>query len=232
MTASDRSFTFDSFPESYKPGSRRQKAEMILAVLRHELGQTTTTSVSAIDIGCATGLITRYLAGSFKSMTGIDVLPESVRTAEEENSGSNISYSLFDGQSIPYKNEAFQTVILNHVLAYVPAGSHERFLAETFRILKPGGILYLGHANNWYCLLDRKISVLSRNALIPMLSVYGEVEEYTERLITRPEEYRMFSGAVFKLFTTFVRILPSGLRHLAAILMPIHVYTVRKRQSS
>ena len=55
------------------------------------------------------------------------------------DSGQCFSFKAFDAQSIPFEAEAFDVVIANHMLYYLP--DIDRGLREIHRVLRPGGVV-------------------------------------------------------------------------------------------
>jgi phosphatidylethanolamine/phosphatidyl-N-methylethanolamine N-methyltransferase len=63
------------------------------------------------------------------------------------------------GEEMMFDNDAFDYVVLSHVLAVTP--NTEKLLAEAYRVLKPNGYLFiLNHdtPENWLGQLDRRFS--------------------------------------------------------------------------
>ena len=52
---------------------RRQKAQKILAVVRHALGREDLAGLSALDVGCSAGFISDELALAGAHTTGDDI---------------------------------------------------------------------------------------------------------------------------------------------------------------
>ena len=222
-------FSFDDFPKSYQYESRRQKAATMLAVLKAELGSRPLSGIEVLDVGCATGLVARFLSQSVRSVTGIDVLPESIAIAKKENPGPNIRYLDFDGKKMPFSDAAFDAAVLNHVLAYVPLAGQTDFVAEIFRVLRPGGLLYLGHANSLYCVFMKGVNVVLKRDLIPLLEKHGTVSEYTGRLLTDPAAFAMPQNFFSRVLSPVLKAAPGFLRGLAAAMAPVFVLAARKR---
>jgi len=53
--------------------ARRQKARKIIRVLHHYLGRDDLNGLSALDIGCSTGIIASELAADGATATGVDI---------------------------------------------------------------------------------------------------------------------------------------------------------------
>ncbi len=76
--------------------------------------------------------------------TGTDITPAMLRRAEkraQQHPAINISFQLADSQALPFKDNAFDIVVMHLILAVVP--NSEQALQEASRVLKPGGKIYL-----------------------------------------------------------------------------------------
>lgn len=90
-----------------------------------------------LDVGCGTGLIHKYMAGSNRDIHGIDVSVDSIAVAKEDN--PTINYRTYDGDVLPYESESFDLVYAICVMHHVPPAQWRNFVNEMNRVLKPGG---------------------------------------------------------------------------------------------
>ena len=101
---------------------------------------------TVLDIGCGGGGKTCYYA-TFqpKQMIGIDILPhyaeEGNSFAREKGLADRVSFMTADAAAMPFEDNTFDTIIMNDAMEHVD--KPEDTLAECFRVLKPGGYLYL-----------------------------------------------------------------------------------------
>ncbi len=98
----------------------------------------------AVDLGCGKGSYTSELAQWYGVIMGMDIVPENVSIAREhlQSDGSRKIHLLCAaGDALPLANESVDSVFLIEVLDHVP--SLRPCLEEAFRVLKPGGILFL-----------------------------------------------------------------------------------------
>lgn len=107
-----------------------------------------------LDLGCGTGEFVRRLAGAFpgaESITGVDVLPEMVGTAEAlcrppaggptPSAGPQLGFEVGDGSALRFPDGHFDFVALRHLTQLLP--DPEGVLAECRRVLRPGGWLHV-----------------------------------------------------------------------------------------
>ncbi len=95
-----------------------------------------------LEVGCGTGAVTRVLARwpGVTEVVGIDPSPIFLAKARELGRGlTNLSFKEADGRSLPFEDQAFDSVVYHTTLCHVPGP--ERALAEGFRVLRPGGWL-------------------------------------------------------------------------------------------
>ena len=105
-----------------------------------------------LDIGCGQGRLLKLLASRAHRVVGVDIDPEARRLARAElllAGLENCSLRQGDMYSLPFDDEAFDTVILDDVLA--DADEPAAALEEARRLLKSGGRLLMlastdGHA--------------------------------------------------------------------------------------
>lgn len=89
-----------------------------------------------LDLGCANGWNMSRFAQYGRSSYGLDLVPERVKLAL--NHGPVLIAS---GLEVPLASETFDVVYIQHVLHHI--GDVKRALKEVWRVLKPGGILFL-----------------------------------------------------------------------------------------
>ena len=108
-------------------------------VLVEELG-IDPRGKTALDVGSGGGLLAEEFARLGCRVTGIDPSAESVATARAhaESEGLEIEYTVGAGEQLPFPDESFDIAYCCDVLEHVD--DLGRVLAETSRVLKPGGV--------------------------------------------------------------------------------------------
>jgi 2-polyprenyl-6-hydroxyphenyl methylase/3-demethylubiquinone-9 3-methyltransferase len=94
----------------------------------------------ALDVGCGGGLLAEEFARLGTSVTGIDPSAPSIATARAHasQSGLAIAYQVGMGEQLPFDDASFDLVYCCDVLEHV--GDLDRVIAETARVLAPGGV--------------------------------------------------------------------------------------------
>jgi 2-polyprenyl-6-hydroxyphenyl methylase/3-demethylubiquinone-9 3-methyltransferase len=93
-----------------------------------------------LDVGCGGGLLAEEFARLGCQVTGIDPSEPSLETARAhaEQSGLEIDYRRGVGEQLPFEDAFFDTVYCCDVLEHVD--DLARVIAESARVLRPGGI--------------------------------------------------------------------------------------------
>jgi len=113
-----------------------------MAYFRDVLRRRGSAGGRALDIGCGAGFITEELAGLGFTATGIDPSSVAIEAARAHaiEGGLAIEYVVGVGEQLPFPDAAFDLVTCCDVLEHVR--DLDRVVAETARVLRPGG-LYL-----------------------------------------------------------------------------------------
>ena len=100
-----------------------------------------TKNKSILINGIGTGLDIPYLPEA--NYTGSDITPAMLSLAKYKSEQHNIPITLIcaDSQSLPFKDNSFDAIVMHLILAVVP--NPELALKEASRVLKPGGKIYL-----------------------------------------------------------------------------------------
>lgn len=114
-------------------------------------------SKDILEVGCGSGSLMRLLKDLKYNIQGIDISPASAKL-----SGAKIA----SATKIPFKRESFDCVISLSTIEHLYSNEAKQFLHESWRVLRPGGIIFLATANfssplryllgkNWYGYGDR-----------------------------------------------------------------------------
>jgi SAM-dependent methyltransferase len=106
-------------------------------------------AIKFLNFGCGIGKSERYVRERLPraEVYGVDVSAKSIAAARERNRAlSNVSFAVFDGESIPFDTQ-FDVVFVANVFHHVPRAEHVRTLRTLAVALKPGGLLFLFEHN-------------------------------------------------------------------------------------
>lgn len=99
----------------------------------------------ALDAGCGHGICSIVLAGRSDRVTAVDISPACIQIASQlatEHRCANIRFINQDLQFLDLKGEQFDLVWCWGVAMMAP--DPERIMRNLVRVVKPGGVIYLG----------------------------------------------------------------------------------------
>lgn len=95
-----------------------------------------------LEIGPGPGAATEWLRHKVKRLTALEVEPAAAGKLAEKYAGSNVEVVTGDAAELAYPDESFDSVGTFTMLHHVPTlALQNKILAETFRVLRPGGVL-------------------------------------------------------------------------------------------
>jgi SAM-dependent methyltransferase len=124
---------------------RTRKARKIMAVLREALVGQDLSSLRVLDVGASAGIIAGELGRVFREVVGIDIDEEGIERGRQFLTGSNQELRVGDAMNLPFEDESFDVAVLNHVYEHIPDA--RRAFDEIWRVLRPGGVVYVGAPN-------------------------------------------------------------------------------------
>jgi len=98
-----------------------------------------------LDIGCGTGTLTRDIAAALGNKTlsrctGLDAAEQMIKAAQRKAAGiPNIRFDAAVAERLPYATGSFDAAVSTFFFHHVHFELKKKVLAETARVLKPGG---------------------------------------------------------------------------------------------
>lgn len=99
--------------------------------------------VTALEIGCGTGLFTGKLLATGARITAVDLSPELLEKAREKL-GEQCTLHVADAHHLPFADASFDIVYGSSILHHLQVG---HALAEAYRVLKKGGRMMFAEPN-------------------------------------------------------------------------------------
>jgi SAM-dependent methyltransferase len=98
---------------------------------------------AALDFGCGVGRLSQALCRRFQHVSGIDISPTMIETAERLNQHEGKCRYFLNARSDLqlFQDETFSFIYSNIVLQHIAPALTKQYLAEFSRILKPDGLL-------------------------------------------------------------------------------------------
>lgn len=99
-----------------------------------------------LELGCGDGCLSVLLAAHLPfAASGIDIVPLAIDLARKRAARAGVTLELRCGDvlDLPWPDGSFDLLVDGHCLHCIVLDDRERFLAEAWRVLRPGGMLVL-----------------------------------------------------------------------------------------
>jgi SAM-dependent methyltransferase len=171
-------------------GYVERRATPLLETLRRVTGRDSIDGLRLLDLGCGFGALSVFFAGQGAVVTGIDPIADrlEVGRAVAGEHGLPVEFAKGRMEKLDFADETFDLAIQNNSLCYIVDREDRRSaLAETARVLAPGGFLVIRNPNRWH-----PRDQFTRLPLIPLLPARAATR-LSERLGRPRSEVRLVS---------------------------------------
>jgi SAM-dependent methyltransferase len=130
-----REFTKQAVPFAEHPAHSQEDTLASIRTIAN-LGETDRV----LDSGCGPGLVSCYLAGFVRHITGVDLTPAMIREAKERAAVqglTNTEFILGEMEHLPYPDRTFDAAISRFAFHHLE--HPEQALQEMFRVVRHGG---------------------------------------------------------------------------------------------
>ena len=172
---------------------------------------------SILEVGCGGGDRTRLFYAGSCQVVGIDI-------SRVEKAPERFQFLLADATRLPFKEESFEAIVSFDVIEHVL--DDKRFVSESFRVCKTGGLLILGTPNRER-LSNRLRSMLGKRISYPYLIGPStiHVREYTmDECVVLIQECGWIFSYGWRSWVGLVGRLDKGLAKIPTFLQPLSQY--------
>jgi 2-polyprenyl-3-methyl-5-hydroxy-6-metoxy-1,4-benzoquinol methylase len=134
-------------------GFVERRATPLLQTLAQITGRDSIEGLRLIDLGCGFGALAVFFASQGATVTGIDPIADrlEVGRAVAAEHGLPVEFSPGRMEELDFADESFDLAIQNNSLCYITDREGRRSaLAETARVLRPGGFVVIRNPNRWH----------------------------------------------------------------------------------
>lgn len=172
-------------------------------------------SSSMLDIGCGIGLLHPYLDGLSNRIVGVDLSEDAISTARTKNFKNE--YHRYDGDALPFEASQFDIALAVTVMHHVPIDRWSVFVAEAYRVLKPGGALIVIEHNPLNpltrlavnrCEFDADAILLSARTTMKLLRAAGFRDVKSDYIFFTP-----FKVELVRRVESWLRFVPFGAQY-------------------
>jgi SAM-dependent methyltransferase len=153
-----------------------------------------------LDLGCTAGAITHFLSTFGCDSVGVDAEPRAIERAR--SLFPELSFDVADVAALPYEDESFDKAVAGDLVEHLDDATLAGMLAESRRVLRPGGTLSIYTPNPEHLIerLKERELVLAQNPTHIGLRPAGEYIQAIERagLLVDRNEWRPSFIPVFR----------------------------------
>jgi SAM-dependent methyltransferase len=129
---------------SESPGDKATTEQLSMLYTRYHRARELARGREVLEVACGAGFGLGYMSAVATRVVATDIDPEFVATVRSRGlSVARIHQA--DAAALPFGEAEFDVVLLLEAIYYLP--DPVRFLAEAFRVLRPGGTLLVVSAN-------------------------------------------------------------------------------------
>ena len=111
---------------------------------RYELAAELAQGKDVLELACGPGMGLGFLARKARRVVGGDFDAGLVQQALDHY-GSRFEIQQMDASDLPFEDDSFDVILLLEAIYYLP--DPEKFVSESKRVLRPGGVLLVCSAN-------------------------------------------------------------------------------------
>lgn len=131
------------------PGNKATNEQVKRLFQRYRFAREFIRDKDVLEVACGSGQGVGYIAKYAKKVIGGDIDDNNLKFAKEQyRQRGNIEIRNLDAHNLSFKDNSFDVVILYEAIYYLK--DPEKFIEETYRILREEGVLIICTVNkNW-----------------------------------------------------------------------------------
>ena len=237
----------ESINSMYDEVSRVKKANKTISILKDYCKDL--SSLTLLDIGSSSGIMTYEYAKYFYKVIGIDIDKQAIEFATKNFNKNNIEYLVSPVEESNLNENSFDVITCSHIYEHVP--SAEILMENIFKLLKPGGVCYFAAGNRFKIIethyklpflsyLPKKLAnlylrmftnnseyyenLLSYRNLKKIVNKF-EIIDYTKKIIREPSKFFADEMIVEKSLKYYIVNILSSLGYF---LIPTYIWVLKK----
>lgn len=172
------------------------------------------SSAVVADIGSSSGAVSRRLLRFVHHISCFDCDRDALAIGRAQNKNHGLTFTYFDGIHMPVKAKRFDIIILRRTFEYVL--HPKQLINEIYRVLKPGGLVYLEYQNRFpFTPLWKHTHLFQRFSIHRM----------TPRILKHP---RQFNFTKRYGLSRISKIIPLALLERIKPLLPVVIWVLQK----
>ena len=109
---------YDNFLDYLKHDHDRENPRH--AKIKRDLSSIIKKNMRVLDLGCGTGITTRYIAELGAKVTGVDLSPKLIEFAKAKSTHENADYWIGDITKINFGKKKFDAICLCDIIEHIP----------------------------------------------------------------------------------------------------------------
>jgi len=231
----DNRWASDAYPDRYREDVNasigfagvdmdmftRGKVEDLVRLIER-VSSVPAARADCLDIGCGVGVMHPLLLGRVGRLSGVDVSEDAIRDAAAAN--AQVHYEVQRDDALPFADASFDVCSTVCVMHHVPPPDWEAFVAEAFRVTRPGGLFAVYEHNPinpltrvavWRCPFDHDAVLLKPRRTKELLRAAGFEIVESRYLFFAP-----FDAAWARRIDNSLRWLPLGAQYVVCARKP------------
>jgi len=132
---------YDNFLSHLKYDSIRPNPRHIR--IKNDLKNIIKEGMKVLDLGCGTGITTKYIAELGAKVTGVDLSPKLIEFAKENSDHKNAEYLVGDITIVDLGKKKFDAICLIDIMEHIPIEKIPKLIENIERYSHKNTIIYL-----------------------------------------------------------------------------------------